>query len=176
MSDRILVEDDIEIDFSTSLDAFVFDDMEKSSPGYHEVGQLCRVDFIVEEESRIYFIELKDPEHPRSTPRSRTKFQNKLGHSDFHQSFVAKYMETFMYRWCESKADKEIHFVILINIEGGLLPNLRDQIDRKLPFHSLRCTRWIRKMVASCNVLNLEQWNASSLGKKWPAKRISTAS
>ena len=43
-----LTERDIEIDFTDAQDAFVFDQMVKTLPKYHGIGQMHRVDFIVD--------------------------------------------------------------------------------------------------------------------------------
>jgi len=58
MSDKILKEGRFEFDFSKSIAAFKAD-----SPQYHG---LSAVDFIVETDDTFLFIEVKDPEHPKS--------------------------------------------------------------------------------------------------------------
>ena len=40
-----LRERDIEIDFTSAIDALVFDQMKRNQPNYHGIGEMCRVDF-----------------------------------------------------------------------------------------------------------------------------------
>lgn len=64
-----LRERDLEIDFTDAIDAIVFDQMKADKPGYHGVGQMHRVDFVVELEKAILFVEVKDPRQPQGTGR-----------------------------------------------------------------------------------------------------------
>ena len=56
-----LNERDIEIDFTDAIDAFVFDQMQSDQPNYHGIGEMHRVDFVVEFVDAIVFVEIKDP-------------------------------------------------------------------------------------------------------------------
>ena len=61
-----LRERDLEIDFTNAIDAIVFDQMKEDQPGYHGIGQMHRVDFVVELEEAILFVEVKDPGNPKA--------------------------------------------------------------------------------------------------------------
>lgn len=61
-----LRERDLEIDFTNAIDAIVFDQMKADQPGYHGIGQMHRVDFVVELEEAILFVEVKDPGNPKA--------------------------------------------------------------------------------------------------------------
>ena len=69
----IFDEGDLRFDFSKAVNAKKFDD---SSHGLSYC--MKAVDFIVELEDRILFVEAKDPQHPKSTPEQRKSFLEKL--------------------------------------------------------------------------------------------------
>ncbi len=168
-----LAEGDIEIEFTDALDAIVFDDMENSSsPNYHGVAHMHRVDFVVELETHILFIELKDPGNPRATQQGLQRFMDKLSDGQLGSSFASKFIDSFIYRWCEQKAHKPIHYVNLVTLDDAQNLTLCDEIETKLPPFGLTLPRWTRSLVNGCHVLNLDTWN-DLFGSKWPASRIS---
>lgn len=69
-----LRERDLEIDFTDAIDAIVFDQMKSNQPNYHGIAEMHRVDFVVELEAAILFVEVKDPGNPRAQAEGLEKF------------------------------------------------------------------------------------------------------
>ena len=69
-----LRERDIEIEFTNAIDGLVFDQMKSGQPNYHGIGEMHRVDFIVEFEEAIVFVEVKDPGNPMLKQRGLESF------------------------------------------------------------------------------------------------------
>ncbi|MFX7784857.1 hypothetical protein ABTJ92_21790, partial [Acinetobacter baumannii] len=81
-------ERDLEIDFTNAIDAIVFDQMKADQPGYHGVGQMHRVDFVVELEEAILFVEVKDPGNPKAQAEGLAKFHGELQHGTLSDTFA----------------------------------------------------------------------------------------
>lgn len=128
-----LREQGLEIEFKDAVDALIFDQMDSNQPNYHGIGQMHRVDFIVEFEEAIVFVEIKDPENPNAQKIGLEKFRTKLLNGTLSTSFAAKFVDSFLYRWAEEKIHKPVHYLNLVTLDGELLPNLSDEIARKLP-------------------------------------------
>lgn len=169
-----LRERDLEIDFTNAIDAIVFDQMKADQPGYHGIGQMHRVDFVVELEEAILFVEVKDPGNPKAQAEGLAKFHGELQDGTLSDTFAAKFIDTFLYRWAEDCLQKPVHYISLVTFEDNeLLPNFSDEIAKKLPPMGKSVPRWKRQLVENCQVFNIELWNASF--PKWPAARIAKA-
>jgi len=166
-----LREDDLEIEFTDAIGGFVFDQMNKKLPGYHGIGQMYRVDFIVEFTNDYLFVEVEDPENPKARKGNVKNFYTEIEEGELSSKFAAKFLDSFIYRWAEEKTDKKIHFINLVTIDTELLPNFSDEIAKKIPPFGKINPRWTRHLFYSCQVFNLKAWNDSF--PKWPANRIS---
>lgn len=169
-----LRERDLEIDFTDAVSAIVFDQMKADQPGYHGIGQMHRVDFVVELEAAIIFVEVKDPGNPKAHAEGLAKFHGELQDGTLSDTFAAKFIDTFLYRWAEECLQKPVHYVSLVTLEDNeLLPNFSDEIAKRLPPMGKSVPRWKRQLVENCQVFNIELWNASF--PKWPAARLAKA-
>lgn len=169
-----LRERDLEIDFTDAINAIVFDQMKADQPNFHGIGQMHRVDFVVELETAILFVEVKDPGNPKAQSKGLEKFHGELQNGTLSDTFAAKFIDTFLYRWAEASLEKPVHYVNLVTLEdSGLLPNFSDEIARKLPPMGMSVPRWRRQLFENCQVFNIELWNASF--PKWPASRLMPA-
>lgn len=166
-----LRERDLEIDFTNAIDAIVFDQMKVDQPDYHGVGQMHRVDFVVELEEAILFVEVKDPGNPKAQAEGLAKFHCELQDGTLSDTFAAKFIDTFLYRWAEECLHKPVHYISLVTLEDSeLLPNFSDEIARKLPPMGKSVPRWKRQLIENCQVFNIELWNQNF--PKWPAARV----
>jgi len=166
-----LRERDLEIDFTNAIDAIVFDQMKAEKPGYHGIGQMHRVDFVVELDETILFVEVKDPGNPKAQAEGLAKFYGELQDGTLGDTFAAKFIDTFLYRWAEERLDKPVHYISLVTFEDSeLLPNFSDEIAKKLPPMGKAVPRWKRQLADNCQVFNIEQWNVNF--PKWPAIRV----
>ena len=166
-----LRERDLEIDFTDAIDAIVFDQMKADKPGYYGVGQMHRVDFVVELEKAILFVEVKDPGNPKAQAEGLAKFHGELQDGTLSDTFAAKFIDTFLYRWAEDCLNKPVHYVSLVTLgDSSLLPNFSDEIAKKLPPMGKSVPRWQRQLAENCQVFNIDLWNQSF--PKWPATRV----
>lgn len=166
-----LRERDLEIDFTDAIDAIVFDQMKAMLPNYHGIAAMHRVDFVVELADAILFVEVKDPGNPKAQAEGLEKFYGELKDGILSETFAAKFIDTFVYRWAEDLLHKPVHYINLVTFEDSeLLPNFSDEIAKKLPPMGKTIPRWRRQLVGNCQVFNIELWNENF--PKWPVTRI----
>lgn len=168
-----LRERDLEIDFTDAVDAIVFDQMKPERPNYHGLAEMHRVDFVVEFEQAIVFVEIKDPGNPKAQAKGLEKFRTELNDGTLSSTFAAKFLDSFLYRWAETRLDKPVHYLNLVTLEAELLPNFSDEIERKLPPMGKAVPRWKRQLAVNCQVFNIETWNENF--PKWPVIRLPAA-
>jgi hypothetical protein len=167
-------EDYLEIDFTNAIDGMVFDQMNRDKPNYHGIGEMHRVDFVVEFEDAIVFVEVKDPCNPNAQEKGLVKFHKKLNEGTLSSNFASKFIDSFFYRWAEDRLSNTVYYLSLVTLEGEVLPNLSDEIATKLTPSGKYSDRWQRHPVQNCQVFNIETWNENF--PKWPVKRLATAS
>ena len=168
-----LRERDIEIDFTDAIDTLIFDQMKSDLPNYHGIGDLHRVDFIVELDNAILFVEVKDPGNPKAQENGLKKFQDELNDGTLSSTFASKFIDSFFYRWAEDKLSKTVYYLSLVTFECEVLPNFSDEIAKKLSPAGKSSPRWQRHPVQNCQVFNLETWNENF--PKWPVTRLAAA-
>ncbi len=168
-----LVEDDLQIDFIGALHAIKFDQNDPGHPEYHDLQNMPRVDFIVEMEDSIYFIEVKDPGRPDAVDVGGTKLLKKIVAGTLEASLIEKYLFSFFFRWAETRLEKSVHYVSLITLESPLLQLIIEGLDKQLNHLSKKSVRWDREPLASCQVHNIETWQV--VFPEWPVTRLSAA-
>jgi len=166
-----LKERDLEFNFSNAVDAIVFDQMkDKTADNYHGVAEMHRVDFVVELEEDIIFVEVKDPGNPKARLEGLQKFYGELDDGSLAETLVSKYFESFIYRWAEDKLEKPVHYLSLVTMDEELLGNLTDGIVGKMPPMNKPVPRWKKQFVNNCQVFNIDSWNENF--PKWPVRRV----
>ena len=165
-----LRERDIEIEFTGAVDALVFDQMKADESNYHGIGEMHRVDFVVEFDKAIIFVEIKDPSNPNAQAKGLKKFQKELNDGTLSSTFASKFIDSFFYRWAENKLSKSVHYLSLVTLESALLPNLSDEIAMKISPAGKNSSRWQRHPIETCQVFNIETWNENF--PKWPVSRL----
>lgn len=166
-----LVENDLEIDFSNALYVLKFDQNNIAQSDFHDINAMPRVDFVVELDDEIYFIEIKDPGQPNPVDVGNIKLLKKLANGTLEASLVEKYLYSFIFRWAEDKLKKSVHYICLITLEGPLLPSITEGLEKQLRLLSTPSARWVRKPLVSCQVHNIETWLA--VFPDWPVRRLS---
>lgn len=168
-----LKEGDLEFHFTNAIDAIIFDQIKPKEDNFHGIATMHRVDFVVELEEAILFVEVKDPGHPRAQQEGLEKFYNELVDGTLGDTFKSKFIDTFLYRWAEEKLTKPIHYLNLVTlVDEAQTNNLTDEIIRKLPPLGKNTPRWKKQLFENCQVFNLEAWNENF--PKWPVIRISS--
>ena len=166
-----LSEGDLEIDFTDAINGFVFDQMKPELPDFHGIAAMHRVDFVVEVEDAIIFVEVKDPCNPKARSEGLEKFNGGLEDGTLSDTFVSKFIDSFLYRWAEREINKQVYYINLVTLDAELLPNFGDEIFKKLPPMGKAVPRWKRQVVENCQVFNIETWNENF--PKWPVIRRS---
>ena len=73
-----------------------------------------------------------------------------------------KYRDSFLYELASGRADKPIHYFVLIALdtlkEEHLLTR-KESLERSLPLRGPGGQQWPREIVRACGVFNLESWN-----------------
>ena len=129
---RIQVEG-FSFDFPDAIDAFVFDEKDKSKQRYH--GSLMKaVDIVVEFRTDYVYVEMKvlnpDRYNNRRTHDEEQKSKNlNLLKSDLKY----KYRDSFLFRYAEGKVEKPIHYVCLLNLDNAQMTYLQKWLKIELP-------------------------------------------
>ncbi len=168
-----LQENGLQIDFVGAQYAMKFDQNDPAHPEYHDLQNMPRVDFIVEMEDAIYFVEVKDPGRPDAVDIGGTKLLKKIVDGTLEASLIEKYLFSFFFRWAERRLEKSVHYVSLITLESPMLQTIIDGLERQLIKFSKKSARWDREPLSSCQVHNIETWQA--VFPNWPVTRLAIA-
>ena len=163
-------ESDIRIDFPTALSVRKFDDSQ------HGLSHcMSSVDFIVELPEKILFIEIKDPDNPKSTTRCRQSFMKELTSGNrLRDKLKTKCRDSFLYEYCMERTHKPIHYCVIIGSEmlsEADLLNQSDLLAKFIPVTGPSKNPWKRCFIQSSHLFNLQTWN--SVFKDFPITRIS---
>ena len=132
------------------------------------------VDFVVELTDHYLFVEMKDPQHTRATPSSRTEFVGKLRSGGLDEDLKYKYRDSFLYEWASRRADKPIDYRVLIalnTLDEAQLLTRTEALARSLPQLGPHGRAWPREIVRGCGVFNVESWN-----RRFPLHPVSRVS
>jgi hypothetical protein len=165
-----LQENGLQINFIGAQHVMKFDQNDPEHSEYHDLQNMPRVDFIVEMEKDIYFVEVKDPGRPDAVDIGATKLLKKIVAGTLEASLIEKYLFSFFFRWAERRLEKSVHYVSLITLESALLQPIIDGLERQMINLSKKSVRWEREPLASCQVHNIETWQA--VFPHWPIKRL----
>lgn len=148
----VLSEDDLEFDFSSAIAAIRFDD----DTLHGSKSTMKRVDFIVEYEDCFVFLEVKDPDNPAAA--NPEAFRQKLLSGNLIPDLAGKYRDSLWFHTLCGKAEKPIHYVVLLSmaaLDPALLLNKQDELHRCLPMNH---RDWFKSFAQACVILNLEQY------------------
>ncbi|GAB56448.1 hypothetical protein GPUN_2333 [Glaciecola punicea ACAM 611] len=149
----ILIEKDLEFDFSNAITATLFDDT-----AVHGNSSMKRVDFIAEHNDCYVFIEVKDPDIPDATAEDKFNFLQNLSSGKLVNSFAGKYRDSLLFRQLEGKNNKPVDYIVLLSmssLDPAMLLNKIDILHREIPIiHN----SWSNSSARSCVILNLEQY------------------
>ena len=162
-------EGDLKVEFRDVVGARRFDGAD------HGLSHCMRaVDFVVERSDSYLFVEFKDPQHPSSQNKKRSKFLNNFKRGIGDRALVCKYRDSFLYEWASGRAEKPIMYLVLIAADTLTPPDLdarTDRLKRMLPLRGPAGSPWIRPIASECIVLNIDLWNDSF--PDFPISRLS---
>jgi hypothetical protein len=150
-------EKGIAITFPSGTNVFKFDDETQ-----HGLSHCMKaVDFIVELDTSVLYIEIKNPQHPDAQTKDRKRFTQKFTSGGLDEDLKYKYRDSFLYQWASGKTGKPVRYYVLIALdsltESELLFRTED-LKRKLPVRE-PSQHWPRPFVAGCAVFNIATWN-----------------
>lgn len=158
-----LAEGDLALHVSGERDSRRFDDHKT-----HALQHCMKaVDFIIEWADRYWFIELKDPQDPRSKKENQDEFIMKFLRGQIDQDLLYKYRDTFLYEWAAGRTQKPIYYLVLIafdTLSSAELMERTDALQRNLPVKGSGAPEWRRALVSGCAVFNIETWNKNVTG------------
>lgn len=168
----IINEKDIRFDFSSAVSAKRFDDGKKHGLTH---AMMKSVDFIVEEEDRIIFVEVKDFQHPSSQPKELKKNLNKLSSESLvNHELMPKCRDSFLYEYAMNNLGKPVYYYVLIALNTLSESNLTNQTNllwKRIPVYGLKGNPWKNKFIHGCMIMNIETWNTYL--SQYPVSRIS---
>lgn len=171
------VEGDLRFDFTGAQRHKKFDEDYKLS------HCMKAVDFIVEMDDRILFIEVKDPDNPNTKPEERKKYLKKLkigsGGKFISEELVPKCRDTFIYQYSTGLIgnSKPIFYCVLIaldTLDYAELNTLKDELKRLTPASESVPDEagWTNPFIKDCIVFNVSSWN-EHFKQQMPVVRIS---
>lgn len=161
--------DGFKFSFTDALEAFVFDEKDRTKPFFHG-APMKGVDIVAEFEDAYVYIELKDYDDSSSYDVVNTDNDDTRAHFKWLKNYLKyKYRDTYLYRHAEQKVDKPIHYVCLITFDNALNSRMQKALKRELPVGKASL-RWVQSIATSCQVLNINRWNENF--PKWPVSRI----
>lgn len=165
----VLVEDDLQITLPSDAVGRKFDDQ-----AAHGLSHCMKaVDFIVELDDQILFVEFKDPENPDARSKDSAAFIKKFLSGAIDTDLKTKYRDSWLYEWAEGRANKPIFYLVLIGAsslsEAELLART-DALKRQVPEAGPEGRASKKPLVAGCAVLNLAAWNRAL--PRMPANRV----
>lgn len=164
-----LIEGDLKVTFPVGVAARKFDD------AAHGLSHCMKaVDFIVELETKIIFVELKDPDNPSVPSEYRERCVKNFFTEKLDLDLKWKYRDSYLYELASGRANKPIYYYVLIGAEtlsdADLLART-DALKRNLPVYGANSKPWKKPFVAGCAVMNLLAWNKAL--PMYPASRVS---
>jgi hypothetical protein len=166
-----LTEGDLKITLPAGAIGRKFDD--KANHGLSHC--MSAVDFIVELADRIFFIELKDPDHPNAKPADSAKFIKSCLSGALDTDLKTKYRDSWLYEWAHGRVEKPVFYLVLIgasSLSPAELLARTEALKRQLPVSGPSGKAWLNSFVAGCAVMNLAAWNNAM--PHMPANRTTT--
>lgn len=164
--------DGFSFDFTDAINAFVFDEKDKSKLTYHGLPMKA-VDIVAEFNDAYVFVEMKDFHDPASYNETLAGDDEdgevKRKNFKWLKNYLKyKYRDSYIFRHAEGKADKPIHYICLLTFDNALNTRFQKALQRELPIGKAS-KRWRQEIATSCQVVNLDRWNRNF--PKWPVSR-----
>ena len=149
---RTLQEEDLIFDFTSSIGAEKFDD----NAIHGTKSTMKKVDIIIEEDDKIIFLEVKDPDMPGAV--NPNKLKQDLQGGCLIPELAGKYRDSLLFTRLRGGYDKPISYVVLISMESlddALILNKTDVLRSAIPISH---RQWNEDSAASCIILKLDAY------------------
>ena len=164
----VLTEGNLQLTIGSAAKARKFDDAS------HGLSHCMKaVDFIIELRDRYLFVEFKDPQSPDVPAEKRDEFVQSFQSGELDETLKYKYRDSFLYEWAKGRADKPVHYLVLIAVDSlsdAYLTTRREALERKLPLRGPKSAPWPRPIVRGCGVFNIATWNKHF--PQYPVERL----
>jgi hypothetical protein len=172
----VVKTDGFEFRFEDAIDAFVFDETDKTKSTFHGVPMKC-VDIVAEFDEAYVYVELKDYDDPAifDIPEASTENETHTRQDNFRwlKNYLKyKFRDSYLYRHAENKVDKPIRYICLTNFDNALNSRMQKSLKEELPVGKAS-RRWVQALATGCHVMNLDKWNDNF--PKWPVSRLSAS-
>lgn len=135
------------------------------------------VDIIIERESDILLVEVKDPSNTRTPIAERQKYLKRLqDNSILTEELTPKVRDSYTYLHLMKRDHKPFKYIVLLGLEAfedhtqfALLGNFKNRL-----LSNVRCEAaepWRRMHIADCAVMSVDTWNKTF--SDWPVVRLS---
>lgn len=168
----IIEENDLQFDFPETVKVKRFDDGKKHGLTH---ARMKAVDFIVEEDKRIIFVEITDFQHPSSPSKELKKNLGKLSSESLvNYELMPKCRDSFLYEYGMDNLGKPIYYYVLIALDTLTEADLDCQtslLRKCIPVDGPLGNPWENKFVHGCSIMNINTWNTHF--SQYPVSRIS---
>jgi hypothetical protein len=168
--------DGFSFDFTDAIDAFVFDEKDKTKPTYHGLPMKA-VDIVAEFADAYVYVEMKDFDNPdlynHEIAENDEEVKAKRDNFKWLKNYLKyKYRDSYLCRHAEEKVEKPIHYICLLTLDNALNIAMQKALTQELPIGKAS-RRWKQEIVKSCQVVNVTKWNDNF--PKWPVSRMAAA-
>ena len=163
----VLVERELTFEFPAEWIATVFDSVGAVWP-----KGISPVDFLIERDSDLLLIEVKDPSASAAPASERQSFIRKMQTDELtHQELVPKARGSWSYLQLMNRTGKPLRYIVAIgtdalSVQPVLLQNLTDRLKKRLAHEASQA--WVKPYITSCVVVD-----ALSMGHYLPGVKVS---
>lgn len=137
------------------------------------------VDLVIERDTDILLVEIKDPSHSRSPDKERNTYLRRLSdNSILTQELTPKARDSYLYLHLMERDGKPFKYVVLLGLDAfdpehqkAIMFGFKDRLLADIREESFEA--WKRKHIADCLVLSVESWN--KYFPDWPLRREAPA-
>lgn len=122
------------------------------------------VDLVIERESDILLVEIKDPSHSRSTDKDQNCYLKRLSdNSVLTQELTPKARDSYLYLHLMERDGKPFKYIVLLGLDAfdpeiqkGIMFGFKDRLLADIRCESFEA--WRRKHITDCVVLTVQTW------------------
>lgn len=170
---KVVEADGFEFRFEDALEAFVFDEKDRTKSTFHG-APMKGVDIVAEFNEAYVYVELKDYDDSSiydvlGAMNDSEKESRQASFKWLKNYLKYKFRDSYLYRHAEQKVEKPIHYICLVTFDNALNSRMQKSLKQELPVGKAS-RRWAQALAKSCQVINLDKWNENF--PKWQVSRI----
>jgi hypothetical protein len=137
------------------------------------------VDLVIERDTDVLLVEIKDPSISRSPDRERNSYLRRLrDDSIIKLELTPKARDSYLFLHLMQRDSKPCKYVVLLGLDAfddltqkGVLGGFKDRLLAAIGWEAE--SAWRRKHIVDCAVLSVSGWNQQF--PDWPVGRITAA-